>query len=94
MQYSGPLLGKGVPLDDAAAMALAGDAAVVAGALLYDGAAVERAEQAEDAYARLLGPVVPVPFANAEALRLFPEHFLIAGLMLVSFAGGLAALLR
>ena len=79
MKYSGPLLSDGDALSEAAVLALLGEA--------WDGDDELWLEPA-------VHPVVPLPLVNLEALRLYTEHFVIAGLLLLSFAGAAMALLR
>ena len=79
MQYSGPLLSDGDALSEAAALALLGEVWEIDEELRLEPAAQPRLRHA---------------LANPEALRLYAEHFVIAGLMLLSFAGAAMALLR
>ena len=79
MEYSGPLSTHSAPLGDAATQALAGDAVAAAGDVLLE---------------QLARPIGPLSAVDREATRLFPEHFWIMGLMLVSFASAASALLR
>ncbi len=85
MDYSGRLLPEELPLSSEAVRALAEVRELGADAL---------AVRDEIARQREIGVMVPLPVANPQAMRIFPEHFVILAMMLASVAGGALALLR
>ena len=79
MGYESPHLPRVNPLSDAKLRALLGGRPRVGDSPAQD---------------RVVEPGAPHSLGKPDAMRLFPEHFLIAGLMLASFVGAVLALVR
>lgn len=92
MKHSGPLLPGAERLDHDIALQLAQEMLAEAGEALKGDARVGHANRVRPEAD--VGPILLWPVVNPDAERIYPEYFLILGLVLASFVGGVFALLH